>query len=61
MPGCVKVGGVVGRELDPLDGPAFAVRQILLAQAGEELDDVGRSAATSFSNGTEMSINVRGM
>jgi hypothetical protein len=45
MPGCVEVGGVVGRELDPLDGPAFAVRQILLAQAGEELDDVGRGLA----------------
>jgi hypothetical protein len=45
MPGCVEVGGIVGRERDPLDRPAFAIRQILLTQAGKELDDVGRGLA----------------
>ena len=41
MPGRVEVGGAVGGELDPLDRPAFAVGQILLGEAGKELDHVG--------------------
>jgi hypothetical protein len=41
MPWCVEVSGVVGGEPDPFDRPAFAVRQILLTQAGKELDGVG--------------------
>src|SRR4029078_6391253 len=45
MTGGGEVGGVVGRERDPLDGPAFAIRQILLAQTGKELDDIGRGLA----------------
>src|SRR5262245_66315929 len=42
MPRCVEVCGVVGREPDPLDRPAFAIWQILLAQAGKELKHVRR-------------------
>src|SRR5262249_57381963 len=42
MPRCVEVRGVVGREPDPLDRPAFAIWQILLAQAGKEPDHLRR-------------------
>ena len=42
MPRCVEVCGVVGREPDPLDRPALAIWQILVPQAGKELDHVRR-------------------
>ena len=41
MPGRVEMGGAVGRQSDPFDRPAFAVGQVLLGEAGKELDHIG--------------------
>src|SRR5262249_31480825 len=45
MPGRVEVGGVVGGQPDPFDRPAFAIGQLVLAQPGEELGEVGGGLA----------------
>jgi hypothetical protein len=77
MPGRIEVRGVVGRKPDPFDRPAFAIRQVLLAQPGEEFCHLGRGLAVGeifdlravarriggdvISSGTEMSISLRAM
>src|SRR5712692_2440857 len=40
MIGRVEMGAVVGREIDVLDRPALAVRQVFLLEAGEEAGDL---------------------
>ena len=40
MIGRVEMGAVVGREIDVLDRPALAVRQVFLLEAGEETRDL---------------------
>ena len=47
MPGSVEMGRVMGGEPDPFDRPSFAVGQVLLAQAGKELDDICRGLPVS--------------
>jgi len=45
MPRRVEMSGVVGREPDPFDRPAFAIGQVFLGEAGKEFHHVGGGLA----------------